>query len=102
LPDLGNIRVTTNQSSQNGSDIESVDSIKYFAPRIYSSQYRAVTARDYEAIIKKGTLAHKTYKSEKISERHRHRYEINNEYIEKLTKSIELSASESFLASSIK
>jgi hypothetical protein len=53
LPDLGNIRVITNQSSQNGSDIESLDSIKYFAPRIYSSQYRAVTARDYEAIIKK-------------------------------------------------
>jgi hypothetical protein len=53
LPDIGNIKVTTNQSSQNGSDIEPVDSIKYFAPRIYSSQYRAVTARDYEAIIKK-------------------------------------------------
>jgi len=45
--------ITTNQSSQNGSDIESINSIKYFAPRIYSSQYRAVTARDYEAIIKK-------------------------------------------------
>jgi hypothetical protein len=53
LPSLGNISIITNQSSQNGSDIESVDSIKYFAPRIYSSQYRAVTARDYEAIIKK-------------------------------------------------
>jgi hypothetical protein len=53
LPSLGNILITTNQSSQNGSDIESIDSIKYFAPRIYSSQYRAVTARDYEAIIKK-------------------------------------------------
>jgi len=53
LPSLGNIVITTNQPSQNGSDIESVDSIKYFAPRIYSSQYRAVTARDYEAIIKK-------------------------------------------------
>jgi hypothetical protein len=53
LPSLGNITITTNQSSQNGSDIESVDSIKYFAPRIYSSQYRAVTTRDYEAIIKK-------------------------------------------------
>ena len=53
LPSLGNITITTNQSSQNGSDIESVDSIKYFAPRIYSSQYRAVTSRDYEAIIKK-------------------------------------------------
>jgi hypothetical protein len=47
------VTITTNQSSQNGSDIESIDSIKYFAPRIYSSQYRAVTARDYEAIIKK-------------------------------------------------
>ena len=46
------ITVTTNQKSQNGSDIESIDSIKYFAPRIYSSQYRAVTGRDYEAIIK--------------------------------------------------
>jgi len=47
------VSITTNQSSQNGSDIENIDSIKYFAPRIYSSQYRAVTARDYEAIIKK-------------------------------------------------
>ena len=45
--------VVTNQISQNGSDIESIDSIKYYAPRIYSSQYRAVTPRDYEAIIKK-------------------------------------------------
>jgi hypothetical protein len=45
--------VTTNQSSQNGGEIEDINSIKYFAPRIYSSQYRAVTARDYEAIIKK-------------------------------------------------
>ena len=46
-----NITITTNQSAANGGDIESVDSIKYFAPRIYASQYRAVTARDYEAII---------------------------------------------------
>ena len=45
------ITVTTVSSSANGGDIEPVDSIKYFAPRLYSSQYRAVTARDYEAII---------------------------------------------------
>ena len=45
------INVTTNVSSRNGSEIESIDSIKYFAPRLYSSQYRAVTAKDYEAII---------------------------------------------------
>ena len=46
-----NILITTNQAAANGGDIESIDSIKYFAPRIYASQYRAVTARDYEAII---------------------------------------------------
>jgi len=44
--------VTTSQKAQNGGEIESVDSIKYFAPRIYSAQNRAVTGRDYESIIK--------------------------------------------------
>ena len=46
-----NITISTNSAASNGGDIESIDSIKYFAPRIYASQYRAVTARDYEAII---------------------------------------------------
>ena len=50
---LNNASVTRITSSQNGAESESIDSIKYFAPRIYSSQYRAVTARDYETIIKK-------------------------------------------------
>ena len=45
--------VATVEASTNGSEIESISSIKYYAPRIYSSQYRAVTPRDYEAIIKK-------------------------------------------------
>ena len=43
--------LTTITKASNGGDIESIDSVKYFAPRLYSSQYRAVTARDYEAII---------------------------------------------------
>ena len=51
--DPGTVTITTNQSSINGGDIEPVDSIKYYAPRLYSSQYRAVTSRDYEAIIKR-------------------------------------------------
>ena len=46
------VQVTTVQRSQSGSDIESLDSIKSYAPRLYSSQYRAVTGRDYETIIK--------------------------------------------------
>ena len=44
--------ITTTQNSQNGSDIESIDSIRNFAPRLYSSQYRAVTPGDYETVIK--------------------------------------------------
>ena len=41
---------TTNKASM-GDDIEETSSIKYLAPRIYSSQYRAVTASDYSGII---------------------------------------------------
>ena len=37
--------------AQNGDDIESLDSIKYLAPRVYSSQFRAVTAADYKGLI---------------------------------------------------
>ena len=43
--------ITTIESSKNGDETESINSIKHFAPRIYSSQYRAVTASDYESII---------------------------------------------------
>ncbi|MCK5588996.1 MAG: CTP synthase [Candidatus Pacebacteria bacterium] len=40
----------------------------------------------YPAKVKKGSLAYKLYKTEKISERHRHRYELNEKYIEILEK----------------
>ena len=49
---VSNISVlTTTQSSENGDDIESIDSIKYLAPRVYASQYRAVTPNDYKSLI---------------------------------------------------
>jgi CTP synthase len=40
----------------------------------------------YQCNIEKGTLAHKSYGKEEISERHRHRYEFNNKYLETLKK----------------
>ncbi len=40
----------------------------------------------YPCVIKKGTKAKTAYKKEKISERHRHRYEVNNKYREDLEK----------------
>jgi len=49
---IASITVTTNSKAQGGTEIESIQSVKYFAPKTYSSQYRAVTASDYEAIVK--------------------------------------------------
>ena len=50
--DAGNISlVNTLEPSRDGDEIESISSIKYYAPRIYSSQYRAVTAADYEGVL---------------------------------------------------
>ena len=40
----------------------------------------------YNCKLKEGSLAFKCYKKEMISERHRHRYEVNNAYREKLEK----------------
>ena len=41
---------------------------------------------NYECTLKKDTLAYKDYKCDKISERHRHRYEFNNKYKDILEK----------------
>ena len=43
--------LTTNSNSSGGQEIESVDSIRKFSTRQYSTQNRAVTASDYESLI---------------------------------------------------
>ncbi|MDD6442090.1 MAG: CTP synthase [bacterium] len=40
----------------------------------------------YPCTLKEGTLVEKLYKTREISERHRHRYEVNNDYREALEK----------------
>lgn len=40
----------------------------------------------YDCYVKKGTKAYEAYGANKISERHRHRYEVNTSYIEELKK----------------
>jgi len=40
----------------------------------------------YKCKLRPGTIAHKAYKKDFISERHRHRYELNNEYRDRLEK----------------
>jgi hypothetical protein len=43
--------ITTVEASNLGASIESVESIKKYATRVYASRNRAVTAADYEALI---------------------------------------------------
>ena len=43
--------LTTGLIASGGENIESVESIKRYAPRIYASQNRALTANDYETLI---------------------------------------------------
>lgn len=51
-PVFGNFSLLTiNSVASGGTEIETVDSIKKYAPRIYASQNRAVTASDYESIV---------------------------------------------------
>ncbi len=41
---------------------------------------------DYPCVLSKGSLAEKCYKTTKITERHRHRYEANNDYRDQYEK----------------
>ena len=40
----------------------------------------------YDCVLSKDTIAFQSYKTSKISERHRHRYEVNPKYIAELEK----------------
>ena len=48
----GNLSVTTITKSSGGSERESVESIKFNAPRYYTTQNRAVTTEDFTSLIK--------------------------------------------------
>ena len=56
---------------------------KYMDKRAYGGTMRLGT---WEARVKKGTKAFDIYKTEDTSERHRHRYELNDEFIENFEK----------------
>ena len=45
--------ITSTTASAGGEEIESTQKIKYTAPKAYGTQDRAVTAQDYEAIVRR-------------------------------------------------
>lgn len=50
--DVTNVVVSTISSSAGGSNAESIESIRYYAPRHFQVQERAVTAEDYAIMLK--------------------------------------------------
>ncbi len=62
--------------------------IVHFLPGQSEDRKKGGTLRlgAYPCIVKKGTKAYQAYQTNKISERHRHRYEFNNDYQEILEK----------------
>ena len=44
--------ISTTSVASGGADIETIDKIKYNAPKFYGSQNRAVTGNDYKAIVR--------------------------------------------------
>ncbi len=60
-----------------------LDQKKHLAENRYGNSMRL---GEYPAVLKKGTLAEKAYGTDTIMERHRHRYEVNNEYVGPLEK----------------
>ncbi|EKD58529.1 MAG: hypothetical protein ACD_56C00107G0001 [uncultured bacterium] len=56
---------------------------KYLEQKNYGGSMRLGA---YDAVLEKGTIAGKAYGKAKISERHRHRYEVNPKYVERIEK----------------
>ena len=77
---------------KNANSTEFDETTKYPVIKILDEQknisYRGGTMRlgNYKSEIKKDTLAHSLYKSTAVEERHRHRYEMNPEFVDILEK----------------
>lgn len=52
LSGITNITVTTNSPAAGGSVSESIESIKFNAPRHFTTQERAITTEDYETLLR--------------------------------------------------
>ena len=46
-----NYTLTTNTNATGGADIQTIDSLKFLAPKLYQAQKRATTKDDYQAIL---------------------------------------------------
>jgi len=82
-------RNVCNIKNANSSEfIKNKSDVIHLMPEQIKIKYKGGSMRlgAYPCILKKGTKANLAYKKDKISERHRHRYEVNNSYLDVLVK----------------
>lgn len=76
-------------TSEEFDESQELDPSKYvihFLPGQNHAREKGATLRlgAYPCMLKAGTLAHKLYNQDMVMERHRHRYEINNDFVKQL------------------
>ncbi len=84
-----NVLNLTDATSEEFDELhKSKNHVVHFIPEQRTIRKKGGTMRlgAYPCLIKKDTLAHKLYNSQEINERHRHRYEFNNQYREAFTE----------------
>jgi CTP synthase len=91
--DLANLQ----NANSSEFDLKTPHPVIYLIEQWYDYRNKTIQKRDltsdkggsmrlgaYPCKLEKGTLAHQAYGKDEISERHRHRYEFNNKYLESL------------------
>ena len=80
--------ITDATSEEFDEEKKSKNWVVHFMPDQKKIHKKGATMRlgIYPALLKKGTKTHALYKTDKIFERHRHRYEFHNKYRERFEK----------------
>lgn len=81
---LGLIDANTREINPKAKDLV-IDVMEGQKEKIHNKNYGGTMRLGaYPAKLKRGTLARRAYKEDIVSERHRHRYEVNPDYVERL------------------
>jgi len=82
---LGKTQLTSEEFDEEGK-LSPEDYVVHFLPDQHRDKEKGATLRlgAYPCQLTPGTLAHQLYGQDMVIERHRHRYEINNDFREKL------------------
>lgn len=84
---LGDMSLTSEEFDEQGK-LSKEKYVVHFLPDQFRGKHMGGTMRlgKYLCTLKKGTKAHEAYGRDTVSERHRHRYEFNNDFREPLER----------------